>query len=90
VRPDSTPGTLAKLRAITPGGTAAAGNASRQDDAAAARLIVTEGPLGGLGLEPPGYPATRPAGQLGGRPRAGPKSGKPDALIITSASWAPP
>ena len=52
VRPDSTPQTLGKLRTITPGGTVTAGNASQQNDAAAACLVVAEDKLDELGLEP--------------------------------------
>jgi acetyl-CoA C-acetyltransferase len=52
VRPDSTPETLARLRAITPGGTVTAGNAAQQNDAAAACLVVAEDKLDELGLEP--------------------------------------
>jgi acetyl-CoA C-acetyltransferase len=52
VRPDSTPEKLGKLRAITPGGTVTAGNASQQNDAAAACLVVAEERLTELGLEP--------------------------------------
>jgi acetyl-CoA C-acetyltransferase len=52
VRPGSTPETLARLRTITPGGTVTAGNASQQNDAAAACLVIAEDRLGPLGLEP--------------------------------------
>src|SRR5215470_2839287 len=55
VRPDSTPEGLAKLRTIMPGGTVTAGNASQQNDAAAACLVVAEDRLAPLGLEPLGY-----------------------------------
>ncbi len=55
VRPDSTAEALAKLRTIMPGGTVTAGNASQQNDAAAACLVVAEDRLGPLGLEPLGY-----------------------------------
>ena len=55
VRPDSTPETLARLRPVMPGGTVTAGNASQQNDAAAACLVVAEDLLAGLGLEPLGY-----------------------------------
>jgi acetyl-CoA C-acetyltransferase len=55
VRPDSTPATLAKLRAVMPGGTVTAGNAAQQNDAAAACLVVAEDRLDDLGLEPIGY-----------------------------------
>jgi len=55
VRPDSTAETLSKLRAIIPGGTVTAGNASQQNDAAAACLVVADDKLDELGLEPLGY-----------------------------------
>jgi acetyl-CoA C-acetyltransferase len=55
VRPDTTPEILAKLRTVTPGGTVTAGNASQQNDAAAACLVVAEERLAGLGLEPMGF-----------------------------------
>jgi acetyl-CoA C-acetyltransferase len=52
VRADSTPESLARLRTIFPGGTVTAGNASQQNDAAAACLVVAEDKLDELGLEP--------------------------------------
>ncbi|NIH80740.1 acetyl-CoA C-acetyltransferase [Amycolatopsis viridis] len=55
VRPDATPESLARLRPVTPGGTVTAGNASQQNDAAAACLVVAEDRLEALGLEPLGY-----------------------------------
>ena len=55
VRPDATAEALAKLRTIMTGGTVTAGNASQQNDAAAACLVVAEDQLGPLGLEPLGY-----------------------------------
>jgi acetyl-CoA C-acetyltransferase len=55
VRPDSTPESLSKLRTVMPGGTVTAGNASQQNDAAAACLVVAEDQLEPLGLEPLGY-----------------------------------
>ncbi|MBB5157322.1 acetyl-CoA C-acetyltransferase [Saccharopolyspora phatthalungensis] len=55
VRPESTPETLAGLRPIREGGTVTAGNASQQNDAAAACLVVAEDRLSELGLEPLGY-----------------------------------
>jgi len=55
VRPQSTPETLAGLRTIMPGGTVTAGNASQQNDAAAACLVVAEDRLDALGLEPLGF-----------------------------------
>ena len=56
MRPDSTPQTLAKP----------AGNASRQNDAAAAYPVAAEDKLGAPGPEPLGYPAGRAA--AGGKP----------------------
>jgi acetyl-CoA C-acetyltransferase len=55
VRPDTTTGTLARLRAVRPGGVVTAGNASQQNDAAAACLVVAEDALDRLGVEPLGY-----------------------------------
>ena len=55
VRPDTTAEVLAKLRTVTPGGTVTAGNASQQNDAAAACLVVGEDRLGELGLDPMGF-----------------------------------
>src|SRR5580700_8182662 len=55
VRPDSTAESLGKLRLIMTGGTVTAGNASQQNDAAAACLVVAEDKLESLGLEPLGY-----------------------------------
>jgi acetyl-CoA C-acetyltransferase len=52
IRGDSSVDTLASLRPIIPGGTVTAGNASQQNDAAAACLIVAEDRLAGLGLTP--------------------------------------
>jgi len=51
-RLDATPESLAKLRALMPGGTVTAGNASQQNDASAACLIVAEDKLAELGLTP--------------------------------------
>jgi acetyl-CoA C-acetyltransferase len=52
IRPDTTMDTLAKLKPVLKGGTVTAGNASQQNDAAAACLVVAEDKLGELGLEP--------------------------------------
>jgi len=52
IRPDTTPESLGKLRTIMPGGTVTAGNASQQNDAAAACLVVAEDRAEALGLEP--------------------------------------
>ena len=51
-RPNATPQSLAELRAIEKGGVVTAGNASQQNDAAAACLVVAEDKLAELGLEP--------------------------------------
>ncbi len=52
IRPEATAESLAKLRAISKGGTVTAGNASQQNDAAAACLVVAEDKLEEFGLEP--------------------------------------
>ena len=51
-RPDSSPETLGKLRALMKDGTVTAGNAAQQNDAAAACLVVAEDRLADLNLEP--------------------------------------
>ena len=51
IRADATPQSLAKLRPIE-GGVVTAGNASQQNDAAAACLVVSEDQLAPLGLDP--------------------------------------
>ena len=53
-RADTTPASLGKLRALMPGGTVTAGNASQQNDASAACLVVAEDKLAELGLTPLG------------------------------------
>jgi acetyl-CoA C-acetyltransferase len=52
IRPDATPESLAQLPAIEKGGVVTAGNASQQNDAAAACLVVAEDKLSSLNLEP--------------------------------------
>jgi acetyl-CoA C-acetyltransferase len=52
IRADATPETLALLKPIEKGGVVTAGNASQQNDAAAACLVVAEDKLVELGLEP--------------------------------------
>ncbi|MBI5718244.1 MAG: acetyl-CoA C-acetyltransferase [Burkholderiales bacterium] len=52
VRADATPASLAKLKPLLSGGTVTAGNASQQNDAAAACLVVAEDRLKDLKLEP--------------------------------------
>lgn len=54
-RPDVTLETLARLKPLMKNGTVTAGNASQQNDAAAACLVVAEDKLAELGLEPIGY-----------------------------------
>lgn len=51
-RADATPASLARLRVLMPGGTVTAGNASQQNDASAACLVVAEDKLAELGLTP--------------------------------------
>jgi acetyl-CoA C-acetyltransferase len=55
VRADATPESLAKLKAIEKDGVVTAGNASQQNDAAAACLVVAEEKLAELDLEPMGW-----------------------------------
>ena len=55
VRPDATPESLGQLRAIEKGGVVTAGNASQQNDAAAACLVVAEDKLAELNLDPMGW-----------------------------------
>ena len=55
IRPDASIESLAKLRPVMKDGTVTAGNASQQNDAAAACLVVAEDKLAELGLEPLGF-----------------------------------
>ena len=55
VRADATAESLGKLRAIEKDGVVTAGNASQQNDAAAACLVVSEDKLAELNLDPMGY-----------------------------------
>jgi acetyl-CoA C-acetyltransferase len=55
VRPDATAESLGALKPIEKGGVVTAGNASQQNDAAAACLVVAEDKLAELDLEPLGY-----------------------------------
>ncbi|WP_020497525.1 acetyl-CoA C-acetyltransferase [Sciscionella marina] len=55
IRPDCTADALSRLPTVLPGGTVTAGNASQQNDAAAACLVVAEDRLGELGLRPMGF-----------------------------------
>ncbi|THD71356.1 acetyl-CoA C-acetyltransferase [Phenylobacterium sp.] len=55
VRADATAESLGKLKPIEKDGVVTAGNASQQNDAAAACLVVAEDKLEELGLEPMGY-----------------------------------
>ncbi len=54
-RPDASVATLSKLKPIEKGGVVTAGNASQQNDASAACLVVAEDKLEELGLEPMGW-----------------------------------
>lgn len=55
VRGDASMDSMGKLRALMPDGVVTAGNASQQNDAAAACLVVAEDKLEELGLEPMAY-----------------------------------
>jgi acetyl-CoA C-acetyltransferase len=55
IRADATAESLGKLRALEKDGVVTAGNASQQNDAAAACLVVSERKLAELGLEPMGW-----------------------------------
>ena len=55
IRADASLESMEKLRPLSAGGTVTAGNASQQNDAAAACLVVAEDKLAELGLEPLGY-----------------------------------
>lgn len=55
IRAETTMETLAKLKPVIKGGTVTAGNASQQNDAAAACLVVAEDKLADLKLEPIAY-----------------------------------
>ena len=55
VRADATAESLARLSTIEKGGVVTAGNASQQNDAAAACLVVAEDKLAELNLHPIGY-----------------------------------
>jgi len=54
-RPDATAESLGQLQPIEKGGVVTAGNASQQNDAAAACLVVAEDKLASLNLEPMGW-----------------------------------
>jgi acetyl-CoA C-acetyltransferase len=54
-RSDATMESMARLKPLTEGGIVTAGNASQQNDAAAACLVVAEDKLAELNLEPMGY-----------------------------------
>ncbi|MEI7572417.1 MAG: acetyl-CoA C-acetyltransferase [Phenylobacterium sp.] len=55
VRPEATADSLSQLRSIEKGGVVTAGNASQQNDAAAACLVVAEDKLAELNLDPMGW-----------------------------------
>lgn len=55
LRPDLTLADLAKLKPLQKDGTVTAGNASQQNDAASACLVVAEDKLEALGLKPMGF-----------------------------------
>jgi acetyl-CoA C-acetyltransferase len=55
IRADATAEGLSRLKPLEAGGVVTAGNASQQNDAAAACLVVAENKLAELGLEPMGW-----------------------------------
>jgi acetyl-CoA C-acetyltransferase len=55
IRPEATAESLGKLRPLMPDGVVTAGNASQQNDAAAACLVVSDEMVEKLGLEPLGW-----------------------------------
>lgn len=55
IRPETSMQSLSGLRPVMKDGTVTAGNASQQNDAAAACLVVAEDKLAELGLEPMGF-----------------------------------
>jgi acetyl-CoA C-acetyltransferase len=55
IREDASVESLGRLKPVLPGGTVTAGNASQQNDAAAACLVVAEDRLRAFDLEPMGY-----------------------------------
>jgi acetyl-CoA C-acetyltransferase len=55
IRSDASMESLARLKPVLEGGTVTAGNASQQNDAAAACLVVAEDKLDSLDLEPMGF-----------------------------------
>jgi acetyl-CoA C-acetyltransferase len=55
IRPEADMDSMSRLRPIMPDGVVTAGNASQQNDAAAACLVVAEDALAELDLEPLGY-----------------------------------
>ncbi|GGC58522.1 acetyl-CoA C-acetyltransferase [Chelatococcus reniformis] len=55
IRSDATPESLGQLRPIEKGGVVTAGNASQQNDAASACLVVAEDKLAELNLDPMGW-----------------------------------
>jgi len=55
IRGEVTVDSMARLNALTPGGIVTAGNASQQNDAAAACLVVAEDKLAELDLDPMAY-----------------------------------
>jgi acetyl-CoA C-acetyltransferase len=55
IREDASLESMARLKALLPNGTVTVGNASQQNDAAAACLVVAEDRLRSLDLEPMGY-----------------------------------
>jgi acetyl-CoA C-acetyltransferase len=88
VRTDASMETLGALRAIEKGGVVTAGNASQQNDAGAACLVVAEDKLEELGLEPMGwFVAGAAAGCEPSRMGIGPVPAVARLFARTGLSW---
>jgi acetyl-CoA C-acetyltransferase len=88
IRADATPESLALLKPIEQGGVVTAGNASQQNDAAAACLVVAEDMLPKLNLEPMGwFVAWAAAGCEPSRMGIGPVPAVERLFARTGLSW---
>ena len=88
VRADATAESLGALKAIEKGGVVTAGNASQQNDAAAACLVVAEDSLAELNLEPMGwFVAWAAAGCEPSRMGIGPVPAVARLFARTGMSW---
>ena len=88
VRPDATAESLSQLRPIERGGVVTAGNASQQNDAAAACLVVAEDKLAELNLDPMGlFVSWAAAGCDPSRMGIGPVPAVDRLFARTGLSW---